>query len=292
MVKSMTGFGKAVTENEQYRLEVEIRSVNHRFCDINLRMPRQFNAFDYKIRNRIKERTLRGKIDVTINFKYTGGDNLLVLNEALASDLYDKLQRLSQLIDGNMNYSVADFINFPNILLPNETLTDEDALFDDVERTVCEALDRLDDIRSAEGGHLAEDLRLKLNRIEEIVSGLTARYPVFMENYEARLHSRMDEIIRDYNLEERYLMHEVALMADKSCIDEELVRLGSHVQQVRATLNSGEPEVGRRLDFILQEFNREANTILSKANDMEITNSGIELKSVIEQIREQVQNLL
>lgn len=289
MIYSMTGFARAEEINKEYKISVEIKSVNHRYLDMNIKMPRKFNAFEGNIRSIIKEYIQRGKVDVYILYEdYSKSSVSLYYNKNIAEEYLKYAKEMAQEFDIPMDLKVSQLIRFPEVVQTGEESIDDEGCLDVLEtilRKVC--LDFLES-RRVEGENLKRDIMDKLDLMEQCASFIMEKSPKVIEEYREKLYAKVAELIS--TVDETRLLTEVTLFADKTCIDEELVRLQSHIHAVRAELSGG-GSVGRKLDFIAQEMNREANTMLSKSTDLEISDKAIILKTEIEKIREQIQNL-
>lgn len=287
----MTGYGQGKLISDDRKFTVEIRSVNHRYNDINVRLPRTLNYLEDKIRTFIKERVSRGKIDVFVSFETTSKDDFEVyLNENLLDAYLEQLNIIknkSTVID---DISVSLLARFPEVIIVNKKEDDKDILWQLLEEALKEAFNDFLAMREKEGANLKEDLLAKLKVCENYLAKIKERSPNLAEEYKNKLEKRLQELLPDHSIDENRLAMEIAIFADHCSIDEEIVRLESHINQFRNILNH-EEIVGRKLDFLVQEMNREVNTIGSKANDLQISQSVIELKSEIEKIREQIQNL-
>lgn len=291
MIRSMTGYGQGKLISDDRKFTVEIRSVNHRYNDINVRLPRTLNYLEDKIRTFIKERVSRGKIDVFVSFETTSKDDFEVyLNENLLDAYLEQLNIIknkSTVID---DISVSLLARFPEVIIVNKKEDDKDILWQLLEEALKEAFNNFLAMREKEGENLKEDLLAKLKVCENYLAKIKERSPNLAEEYKNKLEKRLQELLPDHSIDENRLAMEIAIFADHCSIDEEIVRLESHINQFRNILNH-EEIVGRKLDFLVQEMNREVNTIGSKANDLQISQNVIELKSEIEKIREQIQNL-
>lgn len=291
MLKSMTGYGHAQKTVHGKDITVEIRSVNHKFLDFTAKVPRSYAFVEDKIRTFIKDRISRGKVDVFVSIARsddTAAD--VVLNESLAAGYVAALRRLGEkfgLVDDISISSVARYTDIFTVKKPEEN---EDELWNDVSEVLNEALDGFVRMREAEGAKLYDDVMSRMNVILATVGRIEERSPETLANYSARLREKIEELKGDTSIDEQRLLTEIAIFADKIAVDEETVRLRSHFAQMKDMLDSGEA-VGRRLDFIVQEMNREANTIGSKCQDAEIAHMVVEIKAEIEKIREQTQNI-
>ena len=291
MIRSMTGYGLGEAVLNGKKFTVEIRSVNHRYSDINIRMPRTMNYLEENVKNFLKDRISRGKIDVFISFESTSGDDYEIsLNESLAEAYVKALKKIKENNDVIDDISVSLISKFPDVITINKKEDDKDFLWGLLEKSLIEAFNAFILMREKEGSKLQKDLLEKSLKLEEHLSVIKERSPYLVQEYKIKLEKRLQEILPNHSLDENRIAVEVALFADKCSIDEEIVRLESHISQFRDIITT-EDVVGRKLDFLAQEMNREVNAIGSKANDLQITHSVVELKSEIEKIREQIQNL-
>ncbi len=291
MIRSMTGYGRFEAENEDSRLVVEMKSVNHRYCDISVRLPRNLNAYENDIRKQMKESVSRGKIDVYITYESSReGNSLVTYNKNMAKSYLDMIYQISDDfgIDGSIDAHTLS--RYPDVYTLEEANVDEDKLQDLVRHTVAGALENFIQAREKEGELLKQDLIQKLDSLQLVADEIAKRSPEVFQEYKERLTGKINELLGDTKLDESVIATELVVYSDKICVDEELVRLKSHIKHMKDTLEQ-EENVGRKLDFIAQELNREANTTLSKANDIIIANQGIVMKTEIEKIREQIQNL-
>ena len=291
MVKSMTGFGHAECIGDTRKLTCEMKSVNNRYLDFNIRMPKKYSAFEAQIRNILKEYANRGKVDVFITEEIFGsGTGEPTLNLELAQK-YVKACQILQAETGVVNdLCISDLTRFPEVLTLKDAETDEEELWSQLETVIREAAEKYDESRKIEGAKLQADLEEKLNGMRKSVAEIEAHEPEVMADYRKRLEDKLHEILEDRTIDESQLATALVVYADKISTDEETVRLASHIDQMLSELKKAE-SVGRKLDFLAQEMNRESNTILSKAGDLATSNIGIELKTVVEKIREQIQNI-
>ncbi len=291
MIRSMTGYGRGDYETDGRKFSVEIKSVNHRYNDISIRLPRSMNYLEDKIRKTLIKKIMRGKTDVFINFESFSEDDVNIkVNEPLAKAYCEKLEFLRETYGLTGNDTLDLVAKFPDVITVEKVQEDEDAVWNALLPALEGALDNFISMREAEGKALKKDILKKADIIEELVKKIAERAPLVTEDYRVKLKARLDELLGDANLDEQRLMTEVTIFADRACIDEELTRLKSHINQLRTIFDMDE-SIGRKLDFLVQEMNREANTIASKSNDLAITQTTIELKSEIEKIREQIQNI-
>ena len=293
MVKSMTGFGRAASEEGRDKVfSVEIKSVNHRYLDINTRMPKAMIPLEEKIRRKIKEYLNRGKVDLFINYKnYGKSDSVATLNLDFAKTYVEALKVLkNEFSDLKDDLSLSLVSRHPEVISIEEKEESLDEIWEEISNLLDISLKAMLEMREFEGDKLKEDIILKSNEIENLVSKIEEKSTLIVENYKSKLEERLTDILGKVEVDENRLAMEVAIFADKAAIDEEIIRLKSHIKHLRETLELSEP-IGRKLDFIMQEMNREANTIASKSTDLDITNNVIDIKNTLEKIREQVQNI-
>ena len=286
---SMTGYGRATCETDGRQLTIELKSVNHRFLDLSFRMPRNLMFLEDDARKAIAEKLARGHVDVFMTYRNLRSDARTVQVDRALFDAY--AQALDTLADGGLrdDRSLMSVARMPDVMIVTEAEEDQDAVRALMLETMAQALEQLLVMRRREGASMAEDLGRKVDAIEEMTRKIEARYPETVEEYTRRLRASIEELIGQ-NVDETRLLTEVAVMADRSAIAEETVRLHSHIQQLRETFQREEP-IGRRLDFLVQELNREVNTISSKSQDVPITRLAVECKAEIEKLREQLQNV-
>lgn len=290
-IYSMTGFGRAEVHDEKKKLAVEIKSVNHRYLEFGIRMPKKFSPLEAKIRNVLKEYAQRGKLDVYITYEnYAENDISVQVNEAVAGQYIRYADSIQKQFGISNDLTASKLLGLPDVITQNEEDADDEELWKELEPVLREAAAGFMHARNTEGENLRRDLLEKLNHMDGMVDEIIRREPGIMEDYRHRLEDMTKELLGDAQMDEGRIAAEVVLYADKICTDEETVRLKSHIQGMRDTLEAGF-NIGRKLDFLAQEMNREANTILSKANDLETSNIGVDLKTEIEKIREQVQNV-
>lgn len=291
MIKSMTGFGRCENANERCKFTVELKSVNHRYLDVNIKMPKKLNFFESSIRNLLKEYIERGKVDVFITYEDYSEDNFsLKYNPTLAGEYLKHLRDMAEQFGLDNDIRVSTLSRYPEVLVMEEQGIDEKELWSDLEVTIRKACEMFVESRIREGDNLKTDLCAKLDDMLSYVDFIEERSPIIMKEYRTRLENKIQELLGDRQIDEGRIITEVTIYADKICVDEETVRLRSHIQATKDTLTKG-GSCGRKLDFIAQEMNREANTILSKANNLEISDTGINLKTNIEKVREQIQNI-
>lgn len=291
MVRSMTGFGRFEESNEKRRVSVEMKSVNHRYLDLNIKMPRKLNAFEPRIRSFLKSRLSRGKVDIYISFEdYEKRSSFLKYNAALAKTYMEHLRQISEDFSLDMDIRTSTLSRYPEVLTMEEENDDDESIWEIVQKAINAACDAFVASREKEGEALKNDLMGKLHGMEPLIDQVEERAPEILKEHRERLLEKVTELLGDTHIEESRIASEIVIYADKICTDEETVRLRSHLNNMMDVLETGE-EIGRKLDFIAQEMNREANTILSKANDKITSDIGIRLKTEIEKIREQIQNI-
>lgn len=291
MIKSMTGFGRCEVADEKRKFTVELKSVNHRYLDVNIKMPKKLNFFESAIRNLLKEYIERGKVDVYITYEdYTEDNYSLRYNAALAGEYLGYLNAMAEEFHLENDIRVSTLSRYPDVFVMEEQDIDEKELWSGLEKALRGACEQFVDSRVKEGEALKADLLDKLDTMLSDVDFIEERSPQIMKEYRTRLEEKIQEILGDRQIDDARIATEVTIYADKVCVDEETVRLRSHIMTTKDTLLAG-GSIGRKLDFIAQEMNREANTILSKANNMEISDIGIDLKTGIEKVREQIQNI-
>ena len=287
----MTGFGRCELNDGQRKITVEIKSVNHRFLDMTIKIPKKLNFFEANIRTLLKKYIQRGKVDVFILYEdLTEHTSVLKYNQELAKEYWLYFEKMANQFRIVNNVTVADLAKFPEVFAMEEQEIDEESLWNRLEKAVTEAAVKLVETRNREGENLRQDMLMKLDGMLAHVDYIEKRSPELIAEYRINLKNKVKELLDGAQLDDARIITEVTIYADKICVDEEVVRLKSHIQNVKRILSEQEG-VGRKLDFMAQEMNREANTILSKSNDMEITNRAIELKTEIEKIREQIQNI-
>ena len=298
MLKSMTGFGRGQYEDENFSVTVEMKTVNHRYNEVAIRLPRFLNPLEDKIRKTILKTVNRGRIDVFINADYTSSENCtLKVDKNLAAAYHKALQEVGSAIGlEELNLNSAQEVMYlsrcQDVINVKEGFFDVETVWPKVEQAVKEALDNLVAMRETEGSNIYGDFIYRADLIAEKLTQIEARSPMVVEEYQAKLTDRLNNLLADHNItvEPERLLQEVAIFADRASITEEIVRLKSPIKQFKNIINSDQP-VGRKLDFLIQEFNREANTIASKANDYTLAQIVVEIKAEIEKIREQIQNI-
>lgn len=291
MIQSMTGFGRGEASDEDYKIEIEMKSVNHRYLDVNVRLPRKLNFYETEIRNQVKRFADRGKVDIFVTFSDMTGQSVNVTyNKEVAEAYLSGIRQLSKDLKLENTTVAYEISRFPDVFTMEESNLDEDTVGALITTAMEHAGEQFVLSRQTEGNKLKEDLMGKFQRIEELVDLVAERSPQIVQEYRQRIQDKVTELLGDAQMDEGVLATELVVFADKICVDEEMVRLRTHVVHMKETLEE-EGTIGRKLDFLTQEMNREANTILSKANDTIVSNYGIELKTEIEKIREQIQNI-
>ncbi|MDI9493162.1 MAG: YicC/YloC family endoribonuclease [Bacillota bacterium] len=293
MIKSMTGFGRSEYCDGKRNIIVEVRAVNHRYSDINVKMPRRYSFAEERLKSIVREVARRGKIDLSIMVEnLTEDDTTVKLNTVLAKQYYDNLKELQQNFSLTGDITLSLLAALPDVLKAVPDVEDDEEIFKSLSVPVREAVEKLDEMRTQEGEKLAEDILMRADMISAMAEKISERAPQVVQFYKDKLQERIADLLGSAaEVPEDRIALEAALFADKSNITEELVRLNSHICQLKQIISQSNQPDGRRLDFLVQEMNREANTIGSKANDIVITNYVVEIRSEIEKIREQVQNI-
>lgn len=287
----MTGFGRSEIVNVERKLVVEMKAVNHRYCEISIKMPKKLSFFEAGIRNLLKQYIGRGKVDVFILYEdYTENTECVKYNKDIAAEYLNCLKQMSEDFGLENDIKATSLSRYPDVFTLEEQTIDEEKLWSILEDGIKKAAEQFVESRIAEGERLKTDLCEKLDGMLTKVSFIEERSPEIVREYREKLKDKVSELLGDTKVDESILATEITIFADKICVDEETVRLRSHIANMKETLELSE-SVGRKLDFIAQEMNREANTILSKANDMEVSNCAIDLKTEIEKVREQIQNI-
>lgn len=290
-VCSMTGYGRARQMIGNKEITVELRSVNHRFLEYSSRVPRAYAYLEDKLKNLVKGSVSRGKVDVTLSVQtISGTDAQVVINHDLARSYLEALRDLAEDLQIKNDVSVSQMARFSDIFSVVKVEEDEEEMWQAVQQVAQQAVQNFVDMRRAEGEKMKQDLLNRLQTIERLVARVEELSPKTVENYTKRLYAKLQEVLQNNAVDDQRVLTEAAVFAEKIAVAEETVRLGSHIHQFRQILSSSEP-VGRKLDFLVQEFNREANTIGSKAQDLEVARIVVDLKSEIEKIREQIQNI-
>lgn len=291
MIKSMTGFGRCEVSENNRKFTVEMKSVNHRYLDVNIKMPKKLNFFEAAIRSLLKDYIQRGKVDIFISYEDLTENNVCVkYNQDIAGEYLKYLKLMAEQFELDNDIRVSTLSRYPEVFTMEEQAIDEEGIWKTLEKALTGACEGFVESRIREGEHLKNDLVQKLDMMLSHVDFIHERSPQIISEYKQKLQDKVKDLLADTKVDENRLLMEVTIFADKVCVDEEIVRLRSHVETTKSTLLTG-GSMGRKLDFIAQEMNREANTILSKASDLEISNRAIELKTEIEKVREQIQNI-
>lgn len=287
----MTGFGRYELSEGERKITVEMKAVNHRYLDVTLKMPKKLNFFESAIRTLLKEYVQRGKVDVFITYEDLSSKGAaLTYNKAIASQYMEYFRQMAEEFDLENNVKVTDLARCPEVLTLEDKQEDEEEIWQMLEQAVRGACEKFVETRVREGEALKADLLVKLDEMLGLVAVIEERSPQIVREYRAKLESKVQELLADTQMDEGRIATEVTIFADKICVDEEIVRLKSHIEAMKNALKAG-GSIGRKLDFIAQEMNREANTTLSKANDLALADCAIDLKTGIEKVREQIQNL-
>lgn len=290
-MKSMTGYGKSKLEINGRSYNVEIKSVNHRYCDINVRLPRNISCYENDVKQLISSKVSRGKIDVFIEYaNYTNEGKDVVINKDLAKSYIKELKELALEEGLNDNIRITEITKLPDVLQMKVNEGESDVILKELMQCLSAGVDNFINMRLTEGQKIREDLVKRLNHIKDMVAEISKNTTGLIEEYVVKLGDRIKEILKTDIVDEARLSQEIVIFADKSSIQEELTRLNSHIQQFEALIYT-ESAIGKKLDFIIQEMNRESNTIASKSVKLEITNLVIEIKTELEDIREQIQNI-
>lgn len=291
MIRSMTGFGRSEVATEKRKIIIEMKAVNHRYSDVNIKMPKKLSIFESFLRNQLKQQVQRGKVDIFVTCEDDTEQNIsLKYNEELAAEYVKYFKKMGDTFQLDHKVKISDLAKMPDVFVLEDSTTDEEEIQKQLEEAFRIAIDDFIITREKEGEHLKQDLLKKLEGMLEGVCYIEERSPELIRAYREKLESKVKELLGNSNFDDSRIMTEVVLFADKICVDEETVRLKSHITNMVQLLNEG-GFVGRKLDFIAQEMNREANTILSKMNDISIVNKAIDLKTDIEKVREQIQNI-
>lgn len=291
MVSSMTGYGRVQRVVDGFNILVEIKSVNHRFFEFTAKVPRMYGYLEEKLRAFIREQVTRGKLEAFVALEPASGvEEQIMLNRKLASGYISAIRELRDEFGLKDDLSVSTVAGLPDIFTVKKPQEDEERIWNAVQAVAADAISEMLAMKQAEGGRLRDDIVQKADSILAAVSRIEQRSPVSVEEYRKRLYTKMVEILKDNRLDENRILMEAAIYADKVAVDEETVRLRSHLTQMQEILCSG-PPCGRRLDFLVQEMNREINTIGSKACDLEMSGYVVEVKAILEKIREQIQNI-
>lgn len=292
MIRSMTGFGHGEVSNDKnQKVTVEMKSVNHRYCDISLKLPKKLAMFEANIRNIMKEYTSRGKIDIYVSYEDLSETAVsLHYNQAMAAEYMQVFRKMQEDFDIETKITAEALAKYPEVVTIEEVQQDEEVWWDLLEAALRQAADKFVETRTIEGENLKKDLLGKLDQMAADVAFIEKRSPQIIAEYRTKLEEKVKEFLADSTIEENRIAAEVTLYADKIAVDEEIVRLQSHISSMTDVLESDE-SIGRKLDFMAQEMNREANTILSKSSDVDLADHAIELKTNVEKVREQIQNI-
>ena len=287
----MTGFGRALVSKDSKDILVEIRSVNHRYYEFNARVPRAYSYIEPKLKEFLNGSIARGKVEVSVSVYHTEGADVNVkVNESVAKAYIDALRGSKDMFSLEDNIRLTDLMRIPDVFVVSKEMEDEDEVWKEIKEVTEIALDNFLKMRQVEGETIKNNILTKLDTIEETVYEIEKREPQLVEEYRTRLYEKLKEVLGKTEIDESRILTEAAIFADKTAVDEEMVRLHSHLAQFRNKLNSDKP-VGRELDFLMQEMNREANTTGSKISDIAVTNLVVSIKSELEKVREQIQNI-
>ena len=290
MIKSMTGYGKSSLSINSREYQVEIKTVNHKYVDINIKMPRVISYLEEDIRKLVASKIKRGKVDISISFEnYNKDGNDIRINTDLAKMYIENLKSLAEQENISANIEVTEITRFPDVLTIKSNL-DENQIKTELLDTVYDAVNQLINMRQDEGTRISKDILTKIAQIEHKKQEIFSLSTGLIDEYVVKLEARIKEILKTEELDKSRLMQEVVIYADKCSVEEEITRLTSHIEQLRSLINTNEP-TGKKMDFIIQEMNRETNTIGSKANNLEITNRVVDIKTILEDVREQIQNI-
>lgn len=290
MIKSMTGYGKSSLSINSREYQVEIKTVNHKYIDVNIKMPRIISYLEEDVRKLVVSKIKRGKVDIQISFEnYSQDGNDVKINTELAQIYIQSLRKLAEAENLSSNIEVTEITKLPDVLTIKSNL-DENETKEELLQVVNEAIDKLIQMRKIEGEKISKDILDKIARIEQKNEEIFSLSTGLIEEYVVKLEARAKELLKTEELDKSRLMQEVVIYADKCSVEEEVTRLRSHIYQLRYLINSEEP-IGKKMDFLIQEMNRETNTIGSKANNLEITNTVVDIKTILEEIREQIQNI-
>ena len=291
MIKSMTGFGRARLDNEQYTIQVELKSVNHRYLEISTRVPRQYGFLEEKVKSYLQSRLGRGKVECSVTLEEMNTDAVTVrVNHTLAKAYVAAMKELETTYEVRNDLSATTLSRFSDVLSVHKEAADEEAIWAAVQSVLAEATDHFIAMREREGEKLQADICGRADHILEMVAFVEQRSPETVKEYNEKLKTRIRDLLGDVKVDEQRLLTEAAIYADKVAVDEETVRLRSHIEQLKGMFEETEA-VGRKMDFLVQEINREANTIGSKCSDLDITSQVLSIKGEVEKIREQVQNI-
>ena len=291
MLRSMTGFGRERAAFEEREILVEIRSVNHRFYEFTARTPRAYGYLDEKLKSLLGGKITRGKVEVSVYIYNKEGVNAdITVNKEIAHGYLDALRAAAPELEVEDDLKLSDIMRLPDLFTVVKTQENEEQVWEQVKQTAERALEKFVEMREVEGVKMHDDIASRLGFIEQMVKSVEERSPKVNDLYREKLYAKLTELLKDRNIDDSRVLTEAAIFSEKTAVDEETVRLHSHIAQFRTLINSSEP-VGRKLDFLVQEMNREVNTTGSKCSDLEITKTVVDLKSEIEKIREQIQNI-
>lgn len=291
MIKSMTGFGRCEVSDSFHKITIEMKSVNHRYMDVNMKMPKKLSVFESSIRNLLKEYIQRGKVDVFVTYEdYSDNQMALKYNDKIAAEYMNYFHQMKTRFMIENDVTVSKLARLPEVFTMEQQEEDVEQLWSLMEKALRGACEQFVATRVTEGENLKNDLIAKLDQMLLYVDDIEERAPIILQDYKEKLMDKIQEILHDKQLDDARIATEVTIYADKICVDEETVRLRSHIQTMKDNLLEG-GSIGRKLDFIAQEMNREANTILSKSSDLSVSDIGINLKTDIEKVREQIQNI-
>ena len=292
MIRSMTGFGHGEVSNDKnQKVTVEMKSVNHRYCDISLKLPKKLAMFEANIRNIMKEYASRGKIDIYVSYEDLSETAVsLHYNQAMAEEYMQVFKKMQEDFNIETKITAEALAKYPEVVTIEEVQQDEEVWWEQIEAALRQAAEKFVETRTIEGANLKRDLLGKLDQMAADVAFIEERSPQIIAEYRSKLEEKVKEFLEDSTIEENRIAAEVTLYADKIAVDEEIVRLQSHISSMTDVLESDE-SIGRKLDFMAQEMNREANTILSKSSDVDLADHAIELKTNVEKVREQIQNI-
>ncbi|NLL92930.1 MAG: YicC family protein [Clostridiales bacterium] len=291
MIKSMTGFGRCETTRDNRKLVIEMKSVNHRYLDVNIKMPKKLNFFEAAMRTVLKKYATRGKIDIFVTYEdYSENTTSLKYNADIASEYLKYFRTMEESFGIENDVSVTSLSKCPDVFVMEDQNIDEEKLWKLVEETLVGACEKFVESRKTEGENLRDDIIEKLENMLVSVDYIEERSPELLAEYRKKIEEKVKDLLSSSQIDDSRVAAEVVLYADKICVDEEIVRLRSHIEKMKQEIMDG-GDIGRKLDFLAQEMNREANTVLSKTNDITTTNTGIDLKTEIEKVREQIQNI-
>ena len=290
MIKSMTGYGKSSLSINSREYQVEIKTVNHKYIDTNIRIPRVISYLEEEVRKTIASKFKRGKVDISISFEnYSKEGNDIRINTELAKMYINNLKKLAEEENLSADIQVTDITKMPDVLIIKNVL-DENIIKEEIKQVLNDAIEQLLVMREKEGIKISEDILNKLGQIESKVEEIFSLSTGLIEEYVVKLEARVKEILKTEEIDKSRLMQEIVIYADKCSVEEEITRMRSHILQLKELIKTNEP-TGKKMDFIIQEMNRETNTIGSKANNLEITNRIVTIKTILEDIREQIQNI-